>query len=145
MYSLGIKILTLLECVHETGFVCNDLKLDNLMIGYEDELPICKPLATDRKIYESTDIFENCTINLVDYGFATSYLDETTGNHINTKTLEKFRGNMIFASLNQLNFNNTSRKDDIISTCYLLIYMLNRGNLPGIDISKKLDTIQSFK
>ena len=34
VYSLGIKILTLLECVHETGYVFNDLKLDNLMVGY---------------------------------------------------------------------------------------------------------------
>lgn len=34
VYSLGIKIITLLECVHETGYVFNDLKLDNLMIGY---------------------------------------------------------------------------------------------------------------
>lgn len=82
VYSLGIKILTLLACVHETGFVFNDLKLDNLMIGYSDKLPVGKPLASDVTISESTDIFEKCTINLVDYGFACPYLDKTTGHHI---------------------------------------------------------------
>ena len=39
IYSLGIKILALLECVHETGIVYNDLKLDNLMLGFTDRLP----------------------------------------------------------------------------------------------------------
>ena len=42
--------LMLLECVHETGFVFNDLKLDNLMIGYSDELPKTNKLSTDRTI-----------------------------------------------------------------------------------------------
>lgn len=82
VYSLGIKVLTLLECVHETGFVFNDLKLDNLMIGYSDKLPIGKPISSDVKLPECTDIFEKCTINLVDYGFASPYLDKTTGRHI---------------------------------------------------------------
>ena len=50
VYSLGIKILTLLECVHETGFVFNDLKLENLMIGYSDELPKSNKLSNDRTI-----------------------------------------------------------------------------------------------
>ena len=145
VYSLGIKILTLLECVHETGFVFNDLKLDNLMIGYSDELPVGKPLAPGVTISESTDIFEKCTINLVDYGFASPYLDKTTGRHIPKEEVETFRGNMIFASLNQLNFKVTSRRDDLISLCYLLIYMLNRANLPGIDLTRRYDRNQSFK
>lgn len=91
------------------------------------------------------DVFSECTISLVDFGYASSYLDKTTGQHRPKQMVDKFRGNLIFASLNQLNFNATSRKDDIISMSYLLIYMLNRGNLPGIDLNKKLDQAQSFK
>ena len=140
VYSLGIKILTLLECVHETGFVFNDLKLDNLMIGYSDSL-----MASDATLSECTDIFEKCTVNLVDYGFASPYLDKVTGRHIHKQEVETFRGNMIFASLNQLNFKITSRRDDVISLCYLLIYMLNRANLPGIDLTRSYDRNQSFK
>ena len=78
VYSLGIKIISLLECVHETGFVFNDLKLDNLMIGYLDQLPVGGRKSSKSaaiKIPETTDIFEKCTINLVDYGFASSYID----------------------------------------------------------------------
>lgn len=52
---------------------------------------------------------------------------------------------MIFASLNQLRFNVTSRRDDLISLCYLLVYILNNGELPGIDLSLDLDKKQSFQ
>ena len=99
---------------------------------------------SDINTLDSTDIFEKCTINLVDYGFASAYVDKTTGKHIAKTEVDTFRGNMIFASLNQLNFKITSRRDDIISLCYLLIYMLNNGCLPGIDIHTKLDRNESF-
>ena len=82
VYSLGIKILTLLECVHQAGFVFNDLKLDNLMIGFSDKLPLGKNQLDEDPISETTDTFENCTINLVDFGFSSSYVDKSTGQHI---------------------------------------------------------------
>ena len=39
IYSLAIKMVTLLECVHKIGSVFNDLKLDNLMVETADKLP----------------------------------------------------------------------------------------------------------
>lgn len=35
----------------------------------------------------------------------------------------------MFASPNQLNFKSTSRRDDLISLVYLMVYVLNRGDL----------------
>jgi len=52
---------------------------------------------------------------------------------------------MIFASTNQLEFFSTSRRDDLISLYYLLIYLFNDGNLPGINIYEELDRNESFK
>ena len=40
---------------------------------------------------------------------------------------------MLFASLNQLDFNATSRVDDIISWMYLLFYLFNDQELPGMN------------
>lgn len=65
-------MITLLECVHKIGLVFNDLKLDNLMVETDDQLPEA------HNINEHTDIFEKCTINLVDFGFATSIVDKET-------------------------------------------------------------------
>ena len=38
---------------------------------------------------------------------------------------------MEFASLNQMKFYSTSRRDDLISLFYLMIYMLKGGKMPG--------------
>ena len=32
---------------------------------------------------------------------------------------------MIFASRNQLDFKTTSRRDDLMSLCYLVVYLFN--------------------
>ena len=50
----------------------------------------------------------------------------------------------MFASLNQLNFLSTSRRDDMIAMCYLVIYMLNEAYLPGVSNTKEYDQNQRF-
>ena len=40
---------------------------------------------------------------------------------------------MNFASVNQLFFKSTSRKDDLISACYLLFFLFNSNQIPFID------------
>ena len=65
-------MITLLECVHKIGLVFYDLKLDNLMVETDDQLP------DSHMVNDHTDVFEKCTINLVDFGFATSVVDKQT-------------------------------------------------------------------
>ena len=77
------------------------------------------------------NIFEKFKINLIDFGFATEYIDKDTGKHLTKKLEEVFRGNKEFASINQMKFYTTSRRDDLISLFYLMIYMLKRGKMPG--------------
>ena len=66
-------MITLLECVHKIGLVFNDLKLDNLMVNFNDEFPLFN-FASDQAV----DVFQNCTINLVDFGFVTSIINKRT-------------------------------------------------------------------
>ena len=64
-------------------------------------------------------------LTLIDFGFASKYLNKD-GSHIKaTETNENFQGNMIFASYDQMNFFKTSRKDDIISTFNMFVELLN--------------------
>ena len=51
-----------------------------------------------------------------------------------------FRGNMIFASVNQFKFKITSRRDDLISLVFMLVFLFNDGNLPFI--SEEQDSMQ---
>ena len=58
---------------------------------------------------------------------------------------ETFHGNVVFSSLNQLKFHATSRRDDLISLFYLLIYLLKQGNMPGVPIEEGFDVRKIFK
>ena len=69
------------------------------------------------------------SVILIDYGMATSFLDKN-GNHLKKDQVDTFKGNILFASLSALEFNQPSRKDDLISLCYLMLYLLNDGDFP---------------
>ena len=43
--------------------------------------------------------------------------------------MEIFRGNFLFASVNAFNFQTLSRRDDLISLCYMLVYLID-GDTP---------------
>ena len=51
--------------------------------------------------------------------------------------MRKFSGNFLFASLNSCRGNNKSRRDDMESAIYIMIYLLNNNYLPWCDIEKK--------
>lgn len=66
VFHLSIQLLDILETIHSAGYIYNDLKLDNILLGYNQKLPVN---CSQGNCFESTDI------NLVDFGFATSYLN----------------------------------------------------------------------
>ena len=119
--DIGIRLSYFLQNIHEAGYVYNDLKLDNIMIGYGK-----KPIKSN----EGKSLLEGFSLHLVDFGFATKYISK--GVHIECSDVPTFRGNMMFSSLNQLNFKTPSRRDDMIALCYLLSFLLNEGVIKGI-------------
>lgn len=103
-----------LSILHELGFVHNDLKLDNILVGHKDP----------------------SLIYLIDFGLTCKYL-EADGTHSKKKYIEKFSGNFLFASLNSCRGNNKSRRDDIQSLMYIMVYLLNKNYLPWSDFNSK--------
>lgn len=81
------------------------------------------------------DWLKSAPISLIDFGFATRYLSSKTGIHVDCKDVDELRGNIIFASLNQMNFKTTSRKDDLTSLFFLMVYLFGRGALDGVDFT----------
>jgi len=79
--QIGIRLINIIEIIHEAGYIYNDMKLDNILIG-------------DYKNKE--DSMHN--IRLIDFGFASKYLDKD-GNHLPLTETQVFRSNMIFASI----------------------------------------------
>ena len=88
----------MLEQIHMSGYVYNDLKLDNLMTDHNCKLP---------RESKGENVFEDVKLTIIDFGFATKYVQLGQGE--NKKTVHKpksevdvFRGNMVFSSTNQL-------------------------------------------
>ena len=73
---------------------------------------------------------------MIDFGLASTYKDDN-GVHIEKKQINRFSGNFMFASLNSCRGNNKSRRDDIESAFYVLIYLLNGQKLPWSDFETR--------
>ena len=74
-------------------------------------------------------------MKLIDFGLITDYLDKD-GNHIEESLANSgnnnFAGNVAFCSKNAMNFMRLSRRDDLISLTYMLLYM-HQGRLAFAD------------
>ena len=110
--KLGIKLITILKIIHEKGFVHRDIKPDNFLFG----------INQIDKIY------------LIDFGLCKPYLDKNN-EHIKFKKTNGFIGSMNYASINAHYHNELSRRDDLESVCYMLIYFYN-GYLPWATITE---------
>lgn len=94
IFHLGLQILDILELVHKSGYVYNDLKPDNILIGYGEKT------ASDTKgISSCHNIFKNVTINLIDFGLASRWKNGETGEHLKQSNREYFSGNLYFSSV----------------------------------------------
>jgi serine/threonine protein kinase len=101
--------------LHSLNIMHNDIKLENVLVGKNDA----------SKLY------------LIDFGLANTFVDDD-GNHTTKNYLMKFSGNFLFASLNSCRGYNKSRRDDIESLVYLLIYLLNGSQLPWSSFEKQM-------
>ena len=102
-----MQLLDRLEWIHSKNLIYRDIKPENFMIGIDDPN----------------------IIYVVDFGLCKKYRSSKTGKHILPKLLKNFYGNIIFASPNAIKGKEMSRRDDIISLGYMLIFLFKK-NLP---------------
>lgn len=98
---LGKQMIERLETLHKHYLVHRDIKPDNFMINISDKT---------NKIY------------LIDFGFCKRYNHD--GVHIEFKTNTSLIGTPNYVSLNVHRGCEPSRRDDIESCLYIMIYML---------------------
>jgi serine/threonine protein kinase len=85
------------------------LKPDNLLLR-----------SGDKSAIESSDII------LIDFGVSRPFLDDA-GDHLPLKEGVPFSGNLMFQSHNAFKRVTLSRRDDLISLCYLMTFLFNGG------------------
>lgn len=103
---VGMQLVNILEKVHDAGIIHRDIKPENVLLRYS-------------KSYTTT----YNALHLIDFGLSKLYKD------VPVKHNEKITGNLRYASVNIHQRITPSRRDDLLSLGYLLIY-LQLGHLP---------------
>jgi hypothetical protein len=88
----------------------------------------------------------NKKLFLLDFGLARKYRSSSTLKHYPKCEKKKLTGTARYASINALNGTTQSRRDDLESVGYVLMYLL-RGNLPwqGLVVKNKNDKYSVIK
>ncbi|KAI9192161.1 hypothetical protein LWI28_019017 [Acer negundo] len=108
---IAVEAISILEQLHLKGFVHGDVKPENFLLG----LP---GTPDEKKLY------------LVDLGLASRWRDAASGRHVDYEQKpDIFRGTVRYASVHAHLGRTGSRRDDLESLAYTLIFLL-RGKLP---------------
>ena len=119
---IAIQVLDRIETLHSQGFIHRDIKPDNMLIGKRDPN----------------------IIYLIDYGLSKKYRSTKTKKHIRFSNTGRLTGTLRYASSNALKGSEQSRRDDLISIGYMLIFFLRR-ELPWQKIRDKNETNRYIK
>ena len=120
------KMITLVERLHFGGFVHRDLKPQNFVIEYCEHSYPRYP-----EVY------------LIDYGLAKSYIEHDKTTHAPFVQKKSLKGTVRYSSINTHLGIEQSRRDDLQSLAYILVYML-AGRLPWQNLMKDRDKKEAY-
>ena len=112
---LGYQMINILKYIHNKHIIHRDIKPDNFAMGLKEL---------------------NATLYIVDFGLAKKFRSSKTLKQLPLTKKKKLTGTARYASINALQGYEQSRRDDLESVGYVLMYFL-RGNLPWQNLKVK--------
>lgn len=112
-----------IKFVHENFHLHRDIKPDNFVMGMSE---------SENKVF------------VIDFGLSKKYKSQSKGTHIPFKTNKNMTGTARYCSINTHLGYEQSRRDDLESIGYVLLYFL-RGTLPWQGLKIKPDEDQYTK
>ena len=101
--NVGEQMIRRLQVLHNKGIIHRDIKPSNFVFGIQNETSV---------------------LFLIDYGFCKGYIQQN-GTHVPLKKINNVIGSINYISLNVHKKYEPSRRDDIESACYILLYLLD--------------------
>ena len=116
---LGYQMVNILQYIHDRHIIHRDIKPDNFVMGTKED---------------------NAKLYILDFGLAKKYRSSRTLVQYPYIKKKKLTGTARYASIHALEAYEQSRRDDLESVGYVLMYFL-RGNLPwqGLKVRSKED------
>jgi serine/threonine protein kinase len=112
---LADQLIRRLEYLHERNLVHRDVKPDNFLMGVGKKSNV---------------------VYVIDFGLAKKYRDSRYGTHLEYRENKQLTGTARYASLSTHLGIEQSRRDDLESLGYVLLYLL-RGGLPWQGLKAK--------
>ena len=118
---ISIQILERLQYIHSKYIIHRNINPNNFLIGKKN----------------------SSLIYIIDFAYAKKYRSKYTGNHIKFNLNQKMVGEISYISANSMRGGEQSRKDDLESFGYMIIYLL-KGFLPWKEFENKKDKIKKI-
>lgn len=142
---LADQMISCLESFHRKKLIHRDLKPENFMVGFSPFMENSSQYSKSKGKSE----FRSHIVHLIDFGLSRKYIDEKTNQHISLIEHSNVTGTVRYSSINALLGYEQSRRDDLESLAYVLIYFLQGSlpwqNLPGRTRKEKIDYILANK
>lgn len=103
--KIVILIIEILRDIHDLYIIHRDLKPENIMFG--------------KNINKENDLF------IIDFGLSKRFVDKNC-KHLPYSKNNGFRGTLRFSSINSHEGIQNSRRDDLESLCYIIVYMIKK-------------------